>query len=130
MTGTGICWVTPSFKKIVLIIKENKRETDIAARLGGDEFAIMFLETGLHDAVNVVRKIVACMHDKMGQTELPVTFSVGVVTYEVAPNEVNQALKLADDLMYSVKKKGKNAIAHIVWKGDAACPDVKNVSIQ
>ncbi|OQZ04876.1 MAG: hypothetical protein B6D34_01200 [Candidatus Brocadia sp. UTAMX1] len=117
-------------QKIVLIIKENKRETDIAARLGGDEFAIMFLETGLHDAVNVVRKIVACMHDKMGQTELPVTFSVGVVTYEVAPNEVNQALKLADDLMYSVKKKGKNAIAHIVWKGDAACPDVKNVSIQ
>ncbi len=117
-------------QKIVLIIKANKRETDIAARLGGDEFAIMFLETGLHDSANGVRKIVSCLLDKMRQTELPVTFSVGVVTYEVAPNEVNQALKLADDLMYSVKKKGKNAIAHTVWKGDGTCLDNENISIQ
>lgn len=108
-------------QQIVLIIKTNKRNTDIVARLGGDEFVIMFLETGLHDSAIAVGKIVACMLDKMRQAELPVTFSVGVVTYEVAPNEVNQVIKLADDLMYSVKKKGKNAIAHIVWKGDDAC---------
>lgn len=104
-------------QKIALIMKANKRETDIAARLGGDEFAIMFLETGFHDSANVVRKIVTCMLDEMRKTELPVTFSVGVVTYEVAPNEVNQALRLADDLMYSVKKKVRTLLPIPYGKG-------------
>ncbi len=38
----------------------------------------------------------------------PVTFSIGVVTCRRHPCNIDQFLKAADDLMYSVKKSGKN----------------------
>jgi diguanylate cyclase (GGDEF)-like protein len=39
-----------------------------------------------------------------------VTFSMGVVTFEIIPDSVEEMIKAADSQMYAAKKKGKNRI--------------------
>jgi PleD family two-component response regulator len=41
----------------------------------------------------------------------PVTFSIGVVSCNRLPDAVATVLEVADRLMYSVKKSGKNGLA-------------------
>jgi hypothetical protein len=42
----------------------------------------------------------------------PVTVSLGVATFNQAPATVDELVKAADDLMYSVKRLQKNSIKH------------------
>jgi PleD family two-component response regulator len=44
-----------------------------------------------------------------------VTFSVGAVTFLKPPVSVDEMIKMADDLMYSAKRNGKNIIKHDVF---------------
>jgi PleD family two-component response regulator len=59
------------------------------------------------------------MTEAMKRNNWDVSFSVGVVTFETLPEDVHEAIKLADDLMYSVKGNKKNGIAYEVWHGNA-----------
>jgi len=100
---------------VVSTIRKNIRATDVIARLGGDEFAILFPETGVDQAKVAVRKIQRSLLDSMQMNEWPVTFSIGAVTFVTAPSTVDEMIKLADALMYSVKNTGKNEIKHEVF---------------
>jgi diguanylate cyclase (GGDEF)-like protein len=88
------------------------RKTDIVARLGGDEFAILLPETGQAAAATFLSRIQQGLLDKMQNDHWPVTFSIGVLTCIEAPISIDEVIRLADDLMYSVKKDGKNAITY------------------
>lgn len=94
------------------------RETDIVARLGGDEFAILFLETGSQEAAKALGKIHAGLMAAMRGSAWPVTFSIGLVTYETAPFDVRQVLKQADETMYAAKRSGKDRVVHIAFHAD------------
>ena len=47
-----------------------------------------------------------------------VTFSVGIVTFENFPSDVKQAINIADELMYSVKKNKKNEVYSLIHQYD------------
>lgn len=104
---------------VVKCLKKSLRKTDIIARLGGDEFSCLFPETGLDDAKNAFIKASQLLRASMKNKNWPVTFSVGIVTFENMPEDMKQAMKIADELMYSVKNKDKNNVAYEVWKGNA-----------
>ena len=55
----------------------------------------------------------------MKSNNWPVSFSVGMVTFETPPDDIKEALRIADDLMYKVKKSKKNNIAYRIWQGMA-----------
>jgi len=40
-----------------------------------------------------------------------------VITFLTAPGTVNELIKMADDLMYTVKARGKNAVSYLMYKG-------------
>ncbi|MBI4232428.1 diguanylate cyclase, partial [Candidatus Peregrinibacteria bacterium] len=40
------------------------------------------------------------------------TFSIGVITYTSVPENVDDVIRKADDIMYYVKKNGKNMLKH------------------
>lgn len=48
------------------------------------------------------------------ETKWPVTFSIGMVTYMQAPESVETMIREADQVMYEVKKSGKNELRSIV----------------
>jgi len=41
------------------------------------------------------------------------------VTFETLPDDIQEAMKIADDLMYMVKNDIKDDIAYNVWHGKA-----------
>ncbi len=98
-------------------LRSSLRQSDTVARLGGDEFACLLPETTLEDAKHAFHKASSLLQKSMDNRHWPVTFSVGVVTFEEIPNDIKEAVKVADDLMYSVKNKEKNNIAYKIWHG-------------
>ena len=98
-------------------IISNMRRTDVVGRLGGDEFALLMPETGADVALNVVGKVLALqgIAQKRGLT---ITLSIGMVVYLSPPENVEEMIKRADALMYSVKTGGKNNIKYeVVGRG-------------
>jgi diguanylate cyclase (GGDEF)-like protein len=97
--------------------RKEMRKTDIVARLGGDEFAFLFPETDQHTAQALIPRIQQGLLEEMKKGGWSVTFSIGVITFITAPGTVNELIKMADDLMYTVKSGGKNAISYLMYKG-------------
>jgi len=98
-------------------INDNLRKTDHQARLGGDEFVILFSETD----ENIVRAAFSHVHKRLMETvklhNWPVTFSVGVVSFNVLPESPANTIKIADEIMYDVKKSTKNNVIYKTWQG-------------
>lgn len=95
-------------------IKTNIRAIDIMARLGGDEFCILLAETGSGAVALVARKLKEKLMGMMQNYNWPVTFSIGVVTFENPPDSVDQLITAADAQMYFAKRQGKNRIHYKV----------------
>ena len=93
------------------------RVTDVVARLGGDEFAVLLLETGQEDAQVMISKVQRSLLGEMRKNDWPVTFSIGVLTCTEMPGTVGELIKMADDLMYSVKKNGRNNVSYSIYTG-------------
>ena len=97
--------------------RKSLRKSDSIARLGGDEFAFLLPETNQEAASLFITRIQNGLLEEMQQNHWPVTFSIGVLSCAEAPQSVDEVIKLADDLMYSVKKDGKNAISYATFAG-------------
>lgn len=102
-------------RQVVDTLKRNVRATDLVARLGGDEFAVLLPETNGDSAKALVSKLREYLLSEMQKDGWPVTFSVGVLTYVSPPGNVDEMIRVADVLMYEVKKNGKNAIRHSTY---------------
>ena len=94
--------------EVAKCLKSSLRATDTISRLGGDEFVCLLPETEDKDVKNLFSKVKKLLSERMQSHSWPVGFSVGVVTFETLPADVKQAISVADDLMYSVKKDNKN----------------------
>ena len=98
--------------EVAKTISKKIRSIDTVARLGGDEFAVLLPETEAKLAEVVSRKIQNGLLEVMETNGWPVTFSIGVVTYNKTIGTVDEIMKEADTLMYAVKMNGKNMIKH------------------
>lgn len=101
-------------QKVAEATRKHLRATDQVARMGGDEFAILLPETSQTSARGVIEKIQEELLRLMQENNWPVTFSIGVVTFLLLPDKMEEIIKRVDHLMYSVKKSGKNAVKYEV----------------
>ena len=93
------------------------RKADVFARLGGDEFALLLPETDQQSAQVVLSKIQGDIADGMQPINLSMSLSIGMLTCVEAPNSPEKLVSMVDDLMYSVKRSGKNAVKHSIYTG-------------
>ena len=100
---------------VAQVLSDSIRKSDFSARLGGDEFAVLFPVTGKEDASTLLRKLQNELLEAMQERDWPVTFSIGAVTFTTVMGSSRDMIKQVDDLMYKVKKSGKNNILQIVW---------------
>ena len=98
--------------KVVELIRETVRSSDIIGRLGGDEFALLLPETDLEAARVIVEKVYQHLLAGMQANHWPVTFSVGVLGCQGESCNVENVLRAADLLMYTVKNNTKNAVKY------------------
>jgi len=99
-------------RSIAETLKNNMRAIDLTARLGGDEFVLLLGETGKESAHIVLNKLQEQIMDVFERNRWPATLSLGAVTYNKAPDTVDDMLKKADSLMYSAKNGGKNKMLY------------------
>jgi len=95
---------------VASVMARSLRKADVVARLGGDEFAIMLPETNADAARQVVTKLHMRLMEAMKENGLPITFSIGSVTFTGALGTVEDLLQKADELMYAVKIHGKSNV--------------------
>lgn len=100
-------------------LRNTLRSSDVVGRLGGDEFACLFPETDQKMAREAVDKLREQLKFRMAVNDWRVGFSFGLVTFERLPENIKEALKAADDLMYMVKNQGKDGVAQKVWSDDS-----------
>lgn len=89
---------------------EALRTSDVVARLGGDEFAVLLPETPAEGARVAMQKAHERLTERMRLAACPVTFSIGVITYESGRANLPALLEQADRVMYSVKKGGRGYV--------------------
>ena len=96
--------------------RDRLRRTDTLARMGGDEFAILFLETDAHAARTAIAGLRAALHVEVRSHQWPASLSIGVVTFTAPPESADEAVRLADELMYAAKRGGKDATSFATYR--------------
>ncbi|GAA5008819.1 hypothetical protein GCM10023206_15720 [Acinetobacter puyangensis] len=90
------------------ILKKANRSSDVVARLGGDEFAVILLdinEDSAHHYDSRLRElfVLSALKQNYG-----VDFSMGLAIFDDFPASLEDALHVADQLMYQSKGQGKS----------------------
>jgi diguanylate cyclase (GGDEF)-like protein len=96
-------------------VRRELRMTDLIARLGGDEFVILLPEANSDVAELIVRRLQCIGESLMRDQEVPMLFSMGVVTFFHPPFSVDEMLSISDKVMYAAKKNGKHTICREVF---------------
>ena len=88
------------------------RSVDMVARIGGDEFVILMPETGADAALPLAERLRTACSRAAGSGAARVTCSVGLVTFERPPSDLEELLTRADGLMYEAKTAGGDGVRH------------------
>ena len=110
-------------RRIADALRSSTRQTDVLGRLGGDEFAAVLPEITGGATGSVLENLRKQLIRAMEKGGWPVTFSIGAVTFETPIDTSREALRVADEAMYAVKRSGKDGIHHLVWDGDPVVLD-------
>jgi diguanylate cyclase (GGDEF)-like protein len=81
--------------------------------MGGDEFLIFLPETSSPQAIASLTHLQDSLNKITMSQKLPITFTIGAVTYDTPNCSPEEMIKAADRMMYSAKNSGKNMIKHV-----------------
>ena len=94
------------------VVKQTLRPTDIVARYGGEEFIVLFSDTNLKQAVDVMRRLQRQLTKQFflhNHERLLITFSAGVARLKAGESQ-ESVFARADKAMYQAKLQGKNRV--------------------
>jgi len=97
------------------LIGRSLRPGDLASRFGGDEFAVILPDSGIGAGVAMGEALRATIEsaERLDGADVDisrVTASVGVAAFPEHADEANALLRAADQAMYEVKRRRKNAV--------------------
>lgn len=99
-------------REIAVLLRENTRGQDVVCRWGGEEFTILFPETPLAGAANIMeklrRQIELSRFNWLGD-ELSVTITAGVGE-DRGSTEIGQCMKPVDRALLAGKQEGRNRV--------------------
>lgn len=96
-----------------LIMNKMIRQQDALGRYGGEEFVLILRETPLRIAVEVAERIRSTI-EKHNFTydgrQIPITISIGVVSFDSTTKSPEDLLAFADKALYDAKNQGRNRV--------------------
>jgi len=115
--------------KLVALMREQVRSSDIVARYGGEEFSIILPDTGIqlaHEVAERIRSLVEQQIMVIDNSTFSITVSIGLaslsqIKHHLKLNDVTQPLKnienidkillgKADQALYQAKQTGRNQV--------------------
>lgn len=95
--------------RLAQTLRSNLPRDDLLARWGGEEFVIVMPQTPVQEACAVVERLRAVLAGVTWPAGLTVTASWGVAQ-ALAPDELDGALRHADEAMYRAKREGRDRV--------------------
>jgi diguanylate cyclase (GGDEF)-like protein len=95
-------------QKLVL----NTRATDITARIGEEDFILLMTDTGIEGGIKGVRRLKDILIQAVEEIQYPVSFSIGLVTYNILPETVEEMIRDADDMKDQARKQSNEKFKH------------------
>lgn len=86
------------------------RSTDFVARFGGEEFIVLLPATTLDGAVLLAEKIRQSIENESIIQNHQITASIGVSWALASDQDANEAIRRADQCLYTAKKQGRNQV--------------------
>ena len=114
-------------KAVARRLQSTVRTSDTIGRLGGDEFAILLPHIGSTQAYQSLTRIHAQLKLTVS-SRWPIGFSIGAATFLKSPNSVDEAITRADEIMYKIKRTGKNGLEVCVVGSDLQAKLTADVS--
>ena len=99
-------------RNMVELARQCLRKTDTLARLGGDEFVALLPEATAEMSRGILDRLQSAIAEEGTAHNQPITCSIGVVVCHGNAVTPEGLIRKADELMYSVKRAGKNATAY------------------
>lgn len=105
------------------ILKTQVRFSDYVGRYGGEEFLVVFTDTNLRDADNVLLRIQQELRARSIElVSKSITFSSGLVEVDLSlgvnSSNANELLQLTDRALYDAKAAGKDCIKVASYSAD------------
>jgi two-component system, cell cycle response regulator len=101
-------------QELATVLRQYKRNEDVACRYGGEEFAIVLPDTGPDVAVQVAERLrLAAEREIAARTSVvprPITISIGVAFRTIESRTANDLLNRADQALYRAKEAGRNRV--------------------
>lgn len=97
--------------RVVELVQQHARPSDLVARWGGDEFMVILPETPLESAHTVVQRMGSQLASASLLEGMTVTLSIGLAEYH-RDDTPQQLTMRADQALYRAKQNGKNLICH------------------
>jgi len=95
------------------------RKTDLVSRIGGDEFTVILSDTNEIDKIlEVAHDIIKSVNEEVliNNSLIHVGASIGVSIYPDHNKNIEELVKLADQMMYISKESGKNMVIIFNYK--------------
>lgn len=92
-------------KKAANLLVEAVRSVDMVFRYGGEEFIVLLPQTLKQGAVEVSKRLL-----NLSRQNLPITVSLGLVTFPEDGEAIDDLLKKVDSALYQAKNLGKDQI--------------------
>ncbi len=98
------------------IIKDSIREGDILIRYGGEEFLLFIYNRTLMDSSSDIceriRKNIHANTFIYDKNRIEIQISIGVHENPASEKNLNEAIKIADKMLYIAKKEGRNRVVY------------------
>ncbi len=97
-------------QNIVSTMRRSLRSIDRVARMGGDEFGLLLPETDLEAARTALENLRQALQAESAKEGRTVTLTMGALVCLVPPRDVRRMIALADGLLLTGKREGKNTV--------------------
>lgn len=103
-----------ALRRIAEIMADCLRRMDLFCRYGGEEFCVLLPATPQDEAVAIAERVrVATMEASLryGDSEIPLTVSIGIACVDRPPFDLTSIKQHADRALYIAKHTGRNRVA-------------------
>jgi diguanylate cyclase (GGDEF)-like protein len=97
-------------KQIAILMQSLSRENDILCRVGGEEFIMLLPNTSTDAAAKVAERLRVKVETTHFQGPGRVTISQGVSHWPKNGRQIDDVMKVADQMLYQAKKEGRNTV--------------------
>ncbi len=85
-------------RKLAHSLVSNTRGTDVSARISDTDFILLMAETGIEGGLKGIRRVNELLQQTIEEFEMPISFSIGLVTYNILPDTIQQMIDEANAL--------------------------------